>query len=177
MAKRVTIRLTDELEAYANASGIPVATAIRELAVKGLRNNGDSTRVQQVPSNNYKDALLALVKIVEEETSADTSYIYELLGEVSKNKNSSQKKVSARQESLAKTTAKPVEEPIKQSDEKPAQSNAEPSQRAIYREEPVKPIVEEENSNDEDDIAITEDTDAPISDDIMASLNEMLGII
>jgi len=175
MAKRVTIRLTDELEAYANASGIPVATAIRELAVKGLRSNVNTTSVQPAPSNNYKDALLALVKIIEEETAADTSQVYQLLGEPLK-KKSSQKKVSTKQtppteskEALVQNRAEEVENSF--------QKQTEMQQQPLRQEEPAKPIVEEDTSNNDGDITITEDTDAPISEDIMASLNEMLGIM
>lgn len=201
MAMRVTVRLNDELEAYAKASGLPIATAIRELAMRGLRSSEETSLPTQASSNQYKEALLGLTKILAETTDADVNSIYEILNDDAPKKTSQKKKST---KAIPQKSQETIQEVVAEVPSEVQPQKVEPvvPREPIAPKEPIAPResvvitptqaiaatpiktplttpLAESNigEDDSEDISINEDTNAPISDDVMASLNEMLGIL
>lgn len=190
MAKRVTIRITDELEEYAIKSHIPLATAMRELAIKGLY-----AATENVPSNGSNENILEAIRLLAKDSSCEER-ISELLGteitfpkeEIHRPKPKKQPKPKKVEESRVepeapkrKITESPKEDTLEVNKAVPPAAPtpvvpiAEPPKP---QPQPAAPVFSEFPDEDtSNNLTISEDTDEPISDDLMASLNDMLGIL
>lgn len=172
MAKRITVRATDELEEYAKKAHLPLATAIIQLAIKGLNASESGS---QTDLENMKAAIRLLA-----ESSSDERAICDLLDGSSKalpkKRAPETKKMSGRSPQSA------TDNDVFRKETLPASSTITPtakSEALNLEKTAVQAAVNATIEPPEDDtknISISEDTNEPISEELMASLNEMLGL-